>query len=402
MGNRGFDPVARVTALSNGRGESRLAPVDRIAERACRAQPAGSTLPVLGETEALVFASANYLGLTADERVQRAAVQAARTVGTGCGASRTGVGDTLVHHDLERLLAETVETERSLVVGDRDVAYRGLLEALAPTVVFVEACLEDRVERAVTSLDGTVVPFAHGEPTSLERALEDRASSDPSSEESWLVLTPSVCPSDGHVRTLSRFASLATEYGAWIGVDESHAIGLYAEGGGIVRAEDCADAIDVQLGSLSTALASQGGFVAGSGALVEAIVNTTTVDRATALSPPAAATASEALHLARFDDVRERLWENVTRLRDGFETIGHGVDGESHILSFPVAADRTPRSIADELAEEGVLVGITHPRQAEDGMSHLQVTPMARHDPDDIVACLEAFATLPPFTPRPN
>ncbi|RQG98080.1 aminotransferase class I/II-fold pyridoxal phosphate-dependent enzyme [Natrarchaeobius chitinivorans] len=406
MEDRGFDLENRLATLEENELKRTLSPVDRVAERGYFAQPCGSELPVLDSEEALVFASNNYLGLTDDQRVQNAARRAAATVGTGSGASRLVTGDTMVHRDVERLLAETKGAERALTFSSGYAANVGTITALEPDVIFSDELNHASLVDGCRLADCETVTYDHCDPDSLRaemaaRAQRAEASTDsrsgskatPDGEtESWLIVTDSVFSMDGTVAPLSEICDLAEEFGAWVMVDEAHATGLYVDGGGVVQAEGLEDRIHVQMGTLSKALASQGGYVAGSDDLIACLVNEArSFGFSTGLAPPAAAAASEALHLARHSDARERLWENVTHLRDGLETMGWDVPGESQILPIVVGDRRDALALEAALRDRNVVAPAIRPPTVPDGECRLRIAPMATHDQADVVACLEAI-----------
>ncbi|EMA28209.1 8-amino-7-oxononanoate synthase [Halobiforma lacisalsi AJ5] len=398
MEDRGFDLEGRLASLEGDEHRRALSPADRVAERGYFAPPAGGDLPVLESEETLVFGSNNYLGLTDDQRVQNAVRQAAAAVGTGAGASRLRTGDTLLHHDLERQLAETEGTDRVLAFSSRYAATVGTITALEPDVVFADEAIHASLVDGCRLAGAERVTYDHCDPGSLEAALEQRAraagsdDADGAVEDSWLIVTSTVFGVDGTVAPLSAICDLADEFGAWIAVDKTHATGLYAGGGGVVQAEGLEDRIHVQLGSLSTALASQGGYVAGSDALIECLVrDCRSFAAAYGLAPTAAAAASEALHRARYGSVRERIWENVAHLRDGLETLGLEALGDSQILTVPVGDRSDAVAVADGVRERDVVVPAVEPIRVPDDQWRLRITPMATHEPDDVVACLEAI-----------
>ncbi|WP_435551429.1 aminotransferase class I/II-fold pyridoxal phosphate-dependent enzyme [Natrinema sp. CGMCC1.2065] len=397
MADRGFDLEGRLAALEEHDLKRALSPVDRVAERGYFAEPSGGDLPVLDSAEALVFASNNYLGLTDDQRVQDAARQAAATVGTGAGASRLVTGDTLVHRDLERQLAETKGTERALAFSSGYAANVGTIAALEPDVVFSDELNHASIIDGCRLADAETVVYDHCDAADLQARLEERVERatregrEPA-DESWLIVTDSVFSMDGTVAPLSAICDAAEEYGAWVMVDEAHATGLYADGGGVVQAEGLEDRVQIQLGTLSKALASQGGYVAGSSALIECLLNDArSFVFSTGLAPPAAAAASEALHVARHGDARERLWENVAHLRDGLESMGFEVWGDSQILPVVVGDRRDAIALADGVRERDVVAPAIRPPTVPEGTSRIRVVPIATHDRDDIIACLEAF-----------
>jgi len=397
MADRGFDLEDRLETLETNDLKRALSPVDRVAERGYFAQPSGDELPVLEAGEALVFASNNYLGLTDDQRVQDAARQAAATVGTGAGASRLVTGDTMVHRDLERLLAETKRTDRALAFSSGYAANVGTITALEPDVVFSDELNHASIIDACRLADAETVVYDHCDVESLRSMLEeraDRASRDgrKPADESWLIVTDSVFSMDGTVAPLQAICDAAEAFGAWVMVDEAHATGLYAHGGGVVQAEGLEDRVQIQMGTLSKALASQGGYVAGSTELIECLCNDAhSFVFSTGLAPPAAAAASEALHVARHGDARERLWENVAHLRDGLESMGFAVRGDSQILPVVVGDRADAMALAEGIRERDVVAPAIRPPTVPAGTSRIRVAPMATHDRDDIIDCLEAF-----------
>ncbi|PGF17918.1 8-amino-7-oxononanoate synthase [Natrinema sp. CBA1119] len=397
MADRGFDLEDRLETLETNDLKRALSPVDRVAERGYFAQPSGDELPVLEAGEALVFASNNYLGLTDDQRVQDAARQAAATVGTGAGASRLVTGDTMVHRDLERLLAETKRTDRALAFSSGYAANVGTITALEPDVVFSDELNHASIIDACRLADAETVVYDHCDAGSLRSMLEeraDRASRDgrKPADESWLIVTDSVFSMDGTVAPLRAICDAAEAVGAWVMVDEAHATGLYAHGGGVVQAEGLEDRVQIQMGTLSKALASQGGYVAGSEELIECLCNDArSFVFSTGLTPPAAAAASEALHVARHGDARERLWENVAHLRDGLESMGFAVRGDSQILPVVVGDRADAMALAEGIRERDVVAPAIRPPTVPEGTSRIRVAPMATHDRDDIIDCLEAF-----------
>lgn len=392
MEDRGFDLEERLEARESADLRRTLAPADRIAERGYFAHPPEGELPVLDSEEALVFASNNYLGLTDDQRVQDAARQAAATVGTGAGASRLVTGDTIVHHDLERLLAETKGTERALAFSSGYAANAGTIAALEPDVIFSDEFNHASIVDGCRLSGAEVVVYDHCDVSNLRAKLADRADGNGTEDESWLIVTDSVFSMDGTVAPLSSICDAAEEFGAWLMVDEAHATGLYVDGGGIVQAEGLEHRVHVQMGTLSKALASQGGYVAGSDELIGCLLNDArTFVFSTGLAPSAAAAASEALHVARHSDCRDRLWENVAHLRDGLQTMGYEILGDSQILPVLVGDRRDALELAEAVRERGVVAPAIRPPTVAEGTSRIRLAPMATHDRDDVLDCLEAF-----------
>ncbi|ACV48406.1 MULTISPECIES: aminotransferase class I/II-fold pyridoxal phosphate-dependent enzyme [Halomicrobium] len=367
-----------------------LNPAESVAGRTRLADDPGGGTADFGEPE-LVFAANNYLGLADDGRVQRAAETAARSIGTGAGASRLVTGDTTLHRALERDLADSKGTERALVFSSGYAANVGVIDALDPDVVFSDELNHASiVDGCRIGADETVV-YDHCDPADLARRMDARSGD--ADSESWLVLTDSVFSMDGDRAPLSDICDAAERHGAWVMVDEAHATGVVgADGGGVVQAQGVSDRIDVQLGTLSKALAAQGGYVAGAETLIEFLLNEArTFVFSTGLAPPAAGAAREALRIAREGTRRERLWENVERLRDGLEAAGFEVLGDTHILPVVVGHRDDAMALATAVRDRGIVAPAIRPPTVPAGRSRLRIAPMATHDEAAIDRCLDAF-----------
>jgi 8-amino-7-oxononanoate synthase len=211
-------------------------------------------------------------------------------------------------------------------------------------------------------------------------------------DESWLVVTDSVFSMDGDVAPLGDLCAVVEQFGAWLMVDEAHATGLYADGGGVVQREGLSDRVHVQMGTLSKALASQGGYVAGSEPVIEYLLNAArSFVFSTGLAPPATAAAREALRIAREDDRQARLWANVERLRDGLVDAGYDVRGETQILPVVVGNDADAMALDDRLRDRGILAPGIRPPSVPEGTSRVRVAPTASHSETDVDRCLAAF-----------
>ncbi|WP_129113225.1 aminotransferase class I/II-fold pyridoxal phosphate-dependent enzyme [Halegenticoccus tardaugens] len=363
-----------------------LTPADRVGERARFATDRGSDPPSFGPTE-LVFASNDYLGLAGDERVRRAAAAAARDVGTGAGASRLVTGDTAVHRALERDLADAKGTARALVFSSGYAANVGTIAALSPAAVFSDELNHASIVDGCRLSGAETVVYDHADPDDLDRKLRERGADGPR-----LVVTDSVFSVDGDVAPLADLCDVAEAHGAWLMVDEAHATGLYDDAGGIVQRDGLGERVHVQLGTLSKALAAQGGFVAGSEPLVEHLLNAArSFVFSTGLAPPAAGAAREALRIARENARRERLWENAARLRNGLADAGYDVRGETQILPVVVGDRRDALALAEAVRDRGVVAPSIRPPTVPEGTSRVRVAPTAAHAATDVDRCLDAF-----------
>lgn len=389
----GFDLDARLRERERRDLRRTLESAEDVTARTRFGGEDGTAIEFEGE-ERLVFASNNYLGLAGDLQVQRAAADAAREVGTGSGASRLVTGDTGLHRALERDLAEVKHTDRALVFSSGYAANVGSIAALDPDVIFSDELNHASIVDGCRLADAETVVYDHCDPDALATEMRERARVAPGSKR-WLIVTDTVFSMDGDVAPLGTICDVAERYGAWIMVDEAHATGLYGDGGGIVQREKMSDRIDVQVGTLSKALGSQGGYVAGSETLVEYLVNTArSFVFSTGLAPPAVGAVREALRIARAGRRRERLWANVARLRDGLESLGYAVRGETQVLPIVVGDRGDAVALENGLREHDVVAPAIRPPTVPEGTSRIRVAPMATHTEDEIDRCLNAFETI--------
>ncbi|WP_247730962.1 aminotransferase class I/II-fold pyridoxal phosphate-dependent enzyme [Halovivax limisalsi] len=386
---RGFDLDRRLRERERANLRRQLDPAATVEARARFAEDPKGSAPTF-ETERLVFASNNYLGLATDDRVRRAAERGV-SVGTGAGASRLITGDTGLHRGLERDLAACKRADRALVFSSGYAANVGTIAALSPDVIFSDELNHASIIDGCRLADAATVVYDHCDPDDLRdrMAARERAGSD---DEAWLVVTDTVFSMDGDVAPLAELCAVADAFGAWVMVDEAHATGVFGDGGGIVQREGLTDRVEIQLGTLSKALASQGGYVAGDETLVEYLLNAArSFVFSTGLAPPAAAAAREALRIAREGERTARLWAHVETLRDGLEAMGYEVWGQTQILPVVVGDRRVALELGERLRERDVVATPIRPPTVPDGTSRIRVTPTATHTDAEIRACLDAF-----------
>lgn len=337
--------------------------------------------------------SNDYLGLAAHPAVTRAAADAALEYGAGAGSARLIVGTSAPHAALERELARWKQTEAALVLSSGYHANTGVLPVLAEAedVIFSDelnhASLIDgcRLSRAAVRV------YRHADADHLERLLREAGGF-----RRRLIVTETVFGMDGDLAPLADLTALARRHDAWIVVDEAHATGVFGRnGGGLVSQLGLTEAVDVQIGTLSKALGALGGYVAGSAALVDWVVNAArTFIYTTALLPAAVAAARAAIAVLEAEpERRDRVWSHAARLRGRLTEIGFRL-GPSRSPILPVLvgdADRAVR-LSEALLARGVLVPAIRPPTVPDGTARLRVAPMATHTADDLAIATDAFA----------
>lgn len=343
----------------------------------------------VGGRELINFSSNDYLGLAADARLREAAKGAVDEFGVGAGASRLISGTLRPHAELEERLAEFKRTEAALVFSTGYATALGVVTALVgkgDVLILDKLCHACLVDAARMS-GATLRIFAHNDLGKLESHLRWARGKHP--EARVMILTESVFSMDGDVAPLREIVALKERWGAELLVDEAHGVGVFGDRGrGLADALGVADRIEVQMGTLGKALGSGGGYVAGSRALIEFLVNRArSFIFSTAPSPVVAAAAGEAVRLlaaGELEPERTRLWENVR----AFES-----EAASSIVRVAIGSEAAAVAVADRLVAAGFWVpAVRYPTVAR-GAARLRLTLSAAHSAADILAVREALAS---------
>ena len=347
--------------------------------------------------EKLLLASNNYLGLIDHPRLKRAAQEAVERYGCGSGGSRLTTGTLPLHTKLEAELAAFKGTEAALLFDTGYMANVGILSALGQDgVVFFSDALNHasiidgcRLSRAKTII------YSHNDMRDLEEKL---AACTPCR---GVIVSDAVFSMDGDIADLPRILQLARKYHVWSMVDEAHSTGVIGETGrGISEHFRLQEKPDVLMGTLSKALASEGGYVCGSRLLIDYLQNTArSFIFSTSQSPANLAAASEALHLLQEEPDRvARLQENVRVFCAALADGGVEAESETAIVPLIVGEERLAMKVAKELERQGVLVSaIRYPTVAK-GSARLRVALSAAHTKEELrSAAARICATLGSF-----
>jgi len=346
------------------------------------------------------FASNDYLGLAAHPRVVAAALEATRKFGAGTGASRLVTGTQRPHRELEEKLADFKATAAALVFGSGYASSTGALQALAgqDDVVLLDklshACLVDGARLS----GATLRPFHHNDPAHLEHHLQWAREKHPQAR--VFIVTESVFSMDGDLAPLRDIVELKDQYGAVLLLDEAHAVGVLGRGGrGLADQLGIAHRIEVQMGTLGKALGSAGGYIVGSRALIDFLVN-----RARSFifstAPPAAtaAAAAAALDLCTSPEGDQRR-AKLRELAALFDPVPSAA-----IHPVIIGSEDSALRAAEQMTQLGFHLPAIRPPTVPAGTSRLRVSLSAAHDPEVVgllAAALRAVA-FPETAPNDN
>jgi len=342
----------------------------------------------------LMLSSYDYLGLNGHPVINRAATEAVNTFGTGPGGVRLLTGTTTLHREFEVELAEFKGTEAALTFSSGYVANLAVIPALVGPRdrVVVDARVHRSIVDACRLSRATVERFSHNDVQSLAACL-DRSSGRTGRT---LIVVEGVYSMDGDVCPLPEIVALKDHHGAFLMVDEAHSFGVLGSTGRGVDEMFGLDAsrVEVWTGSLSKAIPANGGFVAGSKALVVYLQHGGAPFMfSSALCPAATAAARASLRVLRAEPSRiAALRRNGEVLRTGLRDRGYDT-GASTTSIIPVILGDDERAfrIARQLYDAGLLVtAVVQPAVPRDG-ARLRLCATAGHDRSDIVRALDLF-----------
>lgn len=319
-----------------------------------------SVRSVIGGREVLNFASYDYLGLNTDPRVAEAAKAAIDLYGLSPSGSRLVSGNRPVHDALEAALARHYGTEAALtfVSGhSTNVSTIGCLMGEGDLVLYDALC-HNSIQMGMKLSGATRRVFPHNDLAALEALLRDHRKR----HRRALIVTEGLFSMDGDCPPLAELVALKQRFGCWLMVDEAHALGCVGPtGAGSFEAQGIATSdVDIWMGTLSKTLASTGGYIAGSAALVDILrSHASGFVYSVALAPVLAASALRALELMRDEPWRVRALQDnaacfIAQARAaGLDT---GAAGPFSIVPVQVGDSLLAAKLSDRLLARGINV----------------------------------------------
>ena len=346
------------------------------------------------------LSSNDYLGLTHHPRICDAAAAAVREFGAGSGAVRTIAGTMSMHEALEAELAEFKGTPAVLTFQSGFTANTGVI----PTITGETDLIVGDALNHASIIDGMRLSkaprkiYPHSDVDALREILDEARKTGRPGGGDWrliLVVTDGVFSMDGDIAPLPEIVAAAESFGAAVMVDDAHASGVLGRNGrGSVDHFGLHGRVAIQVGTLSKAIGSLGGYVAGSLALREILTQRSRPFLFSTSHPPAVvASCREAIRVMCDEpELQERLWANtgyfkaeLTRL--GFDT---GVS-ETPITPVMMGDPDTAGRFSDRLIEEGIFAQpVVFPTVAID-KSRLRTIVTAAHAKEQLDLALAAF-----------
>lgn len=346
----------------------------------------------------IMLGSNNYLGLTVNQEVIDAGVEAMKKYGTGCSGSRFLNGTLDLHNKLERELADFLGTEDCVTFSTGFQSNLGIISAICGRQDYI---FNDR-ENHASFYDGCKLSYAkvtryrHNDMADLEKRLAETPI-----DAGKLIVTDGVFSMSGDICRLPDIAELAHKYKARVMVDDAHGLGVIGKGGrGTASYFGLEKEVDITMGTFSKSLASLGGYMVASAKVCEYVRhNSRPFIFSASLTPASCATARAALKVIReHPEIVERLGDLAEYYRDGLAARGvPTVKAENkRIPIIPIYTYDAERTllISKKLFEEGVYVNPVLPPATAPTECLLRTSLMATHTESVLDEAMDIIARV--------
>ena len=348
--------------------------------------------------EVVNLASNNYLGLTTHRALRKASVEAVRKLGVGAGAVRTIAGTMKLHMDLEEQIARFKQVEACVVFQSGFTANAGTVSAVLGKDDLI---VSDELNHA-SIIDGarlskaTIQVFRHKDLADCERILEEHASFSGKK----LIITDGVFSMDGDIAPLPQLCDLAEKYGCIMMVDDAHASGVLGRGGrGSIDHFNCHGRVHIQVGTLSKAIGSMGGYVCGSRDLIDFLYLRARPFLFSTSHPPATAAACQAafalLDSPEGEKLVKKLWANTKFFKKELKKRGFQFQGsETPIIPIHVGDAAKAFEFSRRLFDAGVFApAVGYPTVAE-GKARLRAIVSASHKREHLLKAADTLVEV--------
>jgi len=353
--------------------------------------------------EQILLASNSYLDLANIDELKQVMAQAVLEWGTGSGGARLTTGNKTPHQELEEFIAKFKGEESAITFNTGYMANVGTISALCGKNDFI---FSDELNHA-SIIDGIRLSrakcfvYKHNDMADLQRVIQEadksRAGESALPAPRKLIVTDAVFSMDGDLANLPELLRIAKENDCLLMIDEAHATGVLGKTGrGLAEHYGCAHA-DVTVGTLSKAVAAEGGFVAGPKQLTEFLKNKSrSFIFTTAMAPAVAAAACNNLRYIDAHPERvQNLHDNVKFFCDALLREGvNVVQSPSAIVPIVIGDEAKAMLVSAKLQEQGILIpAIRYPTVAK-GQARLRASLMATHTREQLQIAATTIAQI--------
>ena len=331
----------------------------------------------------LMLASNDYLGLIDHPEVKEAAKEAINIYGVGSGGSRLTTGTLPLHNQLETALASFKHTEKALIFNTGYMANVGIISALGikDSIIFSDELNHASIIDGCRLSHAKTVVYKHNDMKDLAEKLQEHAGCQ------GLIVTDAVFSMGGDIAPLPDIMALAEQYHVLTMVDEAHATGVIgATGRGIAEHFGLKRQPDVLMGTLSKALAAEGGYVCSSQLLIDYLRNTArSYIFSTSLSPAVLAAATKALELLENQpSMVHQLQENTRIFCKTLQQEGIEAHSDTAIVPIVLHDEELALRVAEELNRQNIFISPIRYPTVPKGQAMLRAALMATHTPEEL------------------
>lgn len=334
----------------------------------------------------LSFSCNDYLNLTQHPAVKQAAISAIEEYGAGSGASRLVTGNHPLYAKLESRLARFKRAEAACVFGSGYLANAGIIPVLVGRngLVVVDELSHACIYAGTHLSRGTVITFRHNDVTHARELLATHRGS----YNHAMIVTDGVFSMDGDLAPLPELVALAENYDTWVMSDDAHGLGVVGGGRGSSFVGNSDIPVPLQMGTISKAIGSYGGYLCASAPVIELMRNRArTLIYSTGLPPACVGAAIAALDLIE----REPSYAaEPVRKAKAFTQRAGLPDAQSPIVPIVIGDEEIALRKSRLLEDEGFLAVAIRPPTVKPGTARLRLTFTAQH-PDDQVERLADF-----------
>lgn len=346
---------------------------------------------ILGR-KVMVLSSNNYLGLCNDERIKKAVCEAIHKYGVGSGGSRLLSGSFEIHKKLEQKIAQFKFCQDSIIFNNGFMANLGVISAICDksSVVFCDRLNHASIIDGIRLSGAKLVVYKHCDVLDLEKKIKRYNNG------RGLIVTDGVFSMDGDIAPMDDIVSIAEKYGLLTMVDDAHATGVIGKKGrGTSEYFNIKGKIDIEMGTLSKAIGSEGGYVAGKRDMIDFLRNKArSFIYSTAIAPHNVAAAIAGI------DIIENEPQRIANLRKNSQYIKEAlglnmrcrseasslvdVSGITPIIPIVIGDAEKALNFSSSLLEQGIYIPAVRPPTVPEGESRLRLTVTALHMIEDL------------------
>ena len=334
----------------------------------------------IGKKKYIQFASNNYLGMTTKRQVIRRSSKILEKYGTGTGGSRLVTGTSDLHNKLERKIAKFKKTQDAIIFSSGYLANIGVISSIARKgdLIFSDELNHASLIDGARMSKANIIIYRHCDMTHLEDELKKIKSN-----VRKIIITDSVFSMDGDIAPLDEIVSLSKRYNCISMIDEAHATGVLGkDGSGASEMFGVQKNIDICMGTLSKAVGSVGGYVAGSKVFIDFLKN-----RARSFIFDTSLPASNLMtsivaieNIQKSKKLREKLFFNINSItnflkENNFEYVSSGTP----IIPIIFGSEIKTLKISKFLFDNGIYIPAVRPPSVPKGSSRIRITLMSNH-----------------------